>query len=207
MDDLLIFPFNGNAKEALDCVSGKYRVIAFIDDQQSKHGSYQGIPVGGREWLDKLNHGAKLLAVPGSVNSHQKLDQIIDSLGVKDEHWAQVIHPAAQVSKYAEIGNNVLIMAGTVVTSEAKIGNHCCILPNCVIHHDSVLEDHCTLAAGCLIAGHVRIGSKSYLGIGSRIRDNVSLGKECLVGMGSNVLTSFPDGSVLVGNPAKNIAS
>jgi len=203
MVDLLIFPFNGNAKEALDCIGDNYRVIAFIDDQQSKHGEYQGIPVGGREWLSKLKDGAKLLAVPGSTNTYKILDEIIASFSLNDQDWATVIHPQASISSSATVGHNVLIMAGTVLTAESKVGNHCCILPNCVIHHDAVLEDYCTLAAGVLVAGYTRIGQKSYLGAGCRIKNNLTLEKETLVGMGSNVLKSFPPKSVIAGNPAR----
>ncbi len=207
MRDLLIFPFNGNAKEALDCVGDNYRVVAFIDDQQSKHGSYRGIPIGGRELLSKIQDGAVLLAVPGSINTYKKLDEIIESFDLKPEHWAQVIHPKASISKSASIGHNVLIMAGTVLTAESRVGNHCCILPNCVIHHDSVINDLCTLAAGSVIAGYVEIGKKCYIGAGCNIKNNVILGDETLVGMGSNVLKTFPGHSTLVGNPARILKS
>ena len=31
MKELLIFPYNGNGLEALDCIQGQYRFIGFID--------------------------------------------------------------------------------------------------------------------------------------------------------------------------------
>jgi hypothetical protein len=35
---LLVFPYNGNALEALDCVGDSYRFIGFVDDTPEKQG-------------------------------------------------------------------------------------------------------------------------------------------------------------------------
>lgn len=203
MKRLILFPFNGNAREALDAASGEFEVIAFVDDDPSKHGEYKGISVSGREILADLDEQTYLLAVPGSINTHSKLDKIIASLEISDDRWARVIHPDASVSKYAKVGRNVLIMAGTVITSDATIGDHCCILPNCVVHHDAEVSDYCTLAAGVLIAGFCKIGQRSYLGAGARIKDHVEIGENCVIGMGANVLQNFGESITLVGNPAR----
>ena len=207
MTDLLLFPFNGNAREALDCLGDAYRPVGFIDDNASKHGEYEGIPIGGRELLSKVQEGAKVLAIPGSVNTYSKLLEIIHSLGVDENDFATVLHPSVQVSSAARIGTNTLIMAGCVITHDAQVGDHCCLLPNTVVHHDAVIGDGTTLAAGVLVAGYTTIGSQCYIGMGSRIKNNISIGEKSLIGMGSNVLQNVTSNTVVIGNPAKEMRS
>ena len=51
--------------------------------------------------------------------------------------------------------------------------------------------------------GNIVIGNGSWIGANAIIFPSVTLGKCCVVGAGSVVTKSFPDYSVIVGNPAK----
>lgn len=203
MEDLLIFPCNGNALEALDCLGNQYKCIGFVDDNLDKIGTQVlGIPVYGRNvLLEKIK--AKVLAVPGSPTTFQKRKKIIDGLEVPNERFATVIHPRANVSKFASVGLNVLIYAGVVVTATSSIGNHVCVLPNSIVHHDSQVGDYTLVGASCAIAGYVRIGENCYVGSKSSVRNNLTVGAKALIGMGSNVIFDIPEGAVVYGNPAK----
>ncbi|KAF5338243.1 hypothetical protein D9758_012837 [Tetrapyrgos nigripes] len=52
-------------------------------------------------------------------------------------------------------------------------------------------------------AGEIVIGDDCWIGGGANIQANVTLGKGCTVGAGTIVTKSFPDWSVIVGNPAR----
>lgn len=56
-----------------------------------------------------------------------------------------------------------------------------------------------------LIKGPVSIGDHSWIGANSVIMPNVKLGKFCVVAANSFVNKSFPDYSVIGGNPARLI--
>lgn len=205
MEKLLIFPFNGNALEALDCIEGQYELVGFIDDRKDKQGvSPQGYKVFGREALDKFKD-AKVLAVPGSPASYQQRQEHIASLGIAEDRFAFVIHPKAAIGKHVEMGVNCLVMAGVVITSNAKIGSHVCILPNTVIHHDSIVEDYTLIGCNVAIASSTRIGRNCYIGSGTNIINSISIGEFSLVGLGSNVVKTIPEKSKVAGNPARPI--
>jgi sugar O-acyltransferase (sialic acid O-acetyltransferase NeuD family) len=200
---LLIFPCNGNAIEALDCLGQAHRLLGFVDDTPDKQETAPfGHRVHGRNAL-ALWPEACVLAVPGSPTSFRMRRSIIEGLGVPENRFATVIHPAAHVSPLATIGRNVLIMAGAVVTSNAVIGDHVCILPNTVVHHDVRIGAWTLIGSNITIAGNTIVGENCYIGSGTSIRNGLQLGPQVLIGMGSNVLRDVPAHGVVAGNPAK----
>jgi sugar O-acyltransferase (sialic acid O-acetyltransferase NeuD family) len=202
---LLIFPFNGNGLEALDCLDDAFRLIGFIDDtvEKQRHTAL-GYPVFSRAALECWPR-AMVLAVPGSASSYRSRRRLIESLALAPERFARVIHPMARVSPLAQIGHNVLVMAGVVITSNAVIGDHVCILPNTVIHHDVRIGAWSLLGSNVTVAGAAVVGENCYVGSGSSITNGVTLGDGALVGLGSNVIRSVAAGSRVAGNPARSL--
>jgi sugar O-acyltransferase (sialic acid O-acetyltransferase NeuD family) len=202
---LLIFPHNGNGREALDAAGEAYEVLGFIDDTPAKQGvDSLGRAVFGRRALDDYPR-ARVLAVPGGPASYTRRRALIDGLGIPVERYATVVHRTACVSPSASIGINVLIMAGVVITCGARIGNHVCILPNSVIHHDAVVGDWTLIGANVTIAGGVTVGENCYIGSGTSIINDVRIGDRALVGLGSNVIRAVPDDARMAGNPAREV--
>jgi len=205
---LLIFPLGGNAIEALDCLGNSFELLGFIDDNQSLQSSdYQDFPIFSRDILKEKTE-AKILAVVGSPQNFRKREQIINSLRISKERFVKnIIHPSAQISKYAKIGYNALFMANVVITAEAEIGNHCIILPNTTIHHETKIEDFTWIGSGVSIAGGVKVEKNCWIGSGSNLMNNIQIGEKTLVGLGSNVLKSFSSNLKIAGNPAQVIAT
>jgi sugar O-acyltransferase (sialic acid O-acetyltransferase NeuD family) len=200
---LLIFPFNGNALEAIDCLGDHFKLIGFIDDTPAKQSAgFLATPVLARDALGKWPD-AKVLAVPGSAASFATRGALIASLQVPSERWATVVHPTARVSPLATIGRNVLIMAGAVVTSNAVIGDHVCVLPNTVIHHDVTIGAWTLIGSNVTVAGGTAIGENCYIGSGTSIMNGLQIGARSLIGLGSTVIRSCPGNTRLAGNPAR----
>jgi acetyltransferase-like isoleucine patch superfamily enzyme len=53
--------------------------------------------------------------------------------------------------------------------------------------------------------GKIKVGSNCFIGYGAIILPNVSIGNYCIICAGAVVADSFPDDSVIMGNPAKII--
>lgn len=200
---LFIFPCNGNGLEALDCLGDRYELLGFVDDTPEKQraGAY-GHRVLPRTAL-RERPDAAVLAVPGGPASYMARREVVRSLGIAEDRYARVVHPAARVSPLARIGNNVLIMAGVVVTSNAVIGSHVCVLPNTVIHHDATVGDWTLIGANVAVAGSVAIGENCYIGSGSNIMNGLRIGDRALIGLGSNVIRDVPAEAKVAGNPAR----
>jgi sugar O-acyltransferase (sialic acid O-acetyltransferase NeuD family) len=200
---LLIFPCNGNGLEALDCLGENFEFRGFVDDTPEKQraGAY-GHRVLPRSALLEMPEAA-VLAVPGGPASYKGRRAVIESLGVARQRFVNVIHPAARIAGIAQLGCNVLVMAGAVITSNALIGDHVCILPNTVLHHDVTVGNFSLIGANVAIAGGVTIGENCYIGSGTNIMNGVSLGARALVGLGSNVIRDVPPDTTAAGNPAR----
>jgi sugar O-acyltransferase (sialic acid O-acetyltransferase NeuD family) len=201
---LVIFPFNGNGREALDCISlDEFELVGFIDDDPQKKSTQYDIY--SREILQKYKE-LRILAVPGNAFSFRKRRDIINSLGIADtSRYMTAIHPGAAIGRNVNIGANCLVMAGVVLTSNACLQDHVCVLPNSVIHHDVVVDEFTIIGSNVVVAGGTSIGKSCYIGSGTNIINGISIGDESLIGLGSNVLRSVGGQAKMVGNPARNL--
>ncbi len=118
---------------------------------------------------------------------------------------------SAQVMGEVHIGADASIWFGTVIrgdTSTIRIGKGSNIQDGSVLHADvgkplfigdNVTAGHMVMLHGCTI------GDETLIGIGAVVLNGAVIGKNCLVGAGSLVTEGkvFPDGSMIVGSPAK----
>ncbi|OSM02250.1 hypothetical protein [Magnetofaba australis] len=212
MRPLILFPFNGNAREAVGVVEAinaqrqTWSVLGFVDDDPDKKGSaFGGYPVlGGREVLAERPDAA-VLAVPGRPDNFHKRRAIIEALNLKSERWATLIHPAAVVGPECMIGDNVLIQAGVVLTAGARIARHSIILPQTVAAHDADIGEGVVMGSHVTISGACHVEPWSYIGSGVKLREGVRIGTGALVGLGATVIGDVAPGKVAVGCPARAI--
>ena len=128
--------------------------------------------------------------------------QIADSAWVAD---------SAQVMGNVEVADDASVWFGTVIrgdTASIRIGRGSNIQDLSILHADvgmplTVGEDvtvgHQVMLHGCTV------GDGSLIGIGAVILNGAKIGKGCLVGAGSLVTEGkeFPDGSMILGSPAR----
>ena len=94
---LLIFPYDGNGIEAVDCLGDIYRLVGFVDDTPEKQGTGMGgHPILSRAAFGELSDSA-VLAVPGSPKTYRTRRAIIEGLEVSEDRFACVIHPTSAI--------------------------------------------------------------------------------------------------------------
>ncbi len=209
---LLLFPFNGNAREAASVVEAinrqqpTWHLLGFIDDDPQKHDLRLGdYPVlGGREQL-RRHQDAFVLAVPGRPDTFLQRPSLIDSLGLAPERFATVIHPGVTVGIDCTVGHNSLLMANVVLTANVRLGAHVVILPNTVVSHETTVENHCLIGSNVSLSGGVTIEANCYLGSGARVLQELRIGARSLIGLGAVVIRDVAPASVVAGNPARSI--
>ncbi|KFX70343.1 acetyltransferase [Pseudomonas taeanensis MS-3] len=116
-----------------------------------------------------------------------------------------LIHPAATVSRYADIGEGTVIFAGAVVNAEAHLGMGAILNTGCSIDHDCVLGDAVHISPGARLAGGVLVGDLSWIGIGASVRQQLRIGQRVMVGAGSAVVSNIPNDETVAGVPAKRM--
>ncbi len=109
------------------------------------------------------------------------------------------------------LGSDVSIWYGSVLRGDKEwieIGMRSQIQDNCTLHTDPGFP--LTIGQSCVIGHNVvlhgcTIGESSLIGMGAIVLNGARIGANCLVGAGALITEGkeFPDGSVILGAPAK----
>ncbi len=123
------------------------------------------------------------------------------------------IAPNAAVIGNVELREDVGIWFGATLRGDNEritVGARSNIQEGCTLHTDPgfpiQIGEDCTIGHNAILHGCV-IGDGSLVGMGAIVLNGATIGRGCLVGAGALVTEgkSFPDGSLIVGSPAKAI--
>lgn len=120
---------------------------------------------------------------------------------------------SAQVMGNVEMGANSSVWFGAIVRGDTEIitiGSNSNIQDASVLHADIgkplTVGDNVTVGHQVMLHG-CTIGDGALIGIGAVILNGAKIGKGCIVGAGALVTEGkeFPDGSMILGSPAKAV--
>ena len=115
--------------------------------------------------------------------------------------------PDAVITGDVVLGENVNIWYGAVLRGDdgrITVGAGTNIQDQCILHEKTVLGKNCTVGHGAIIHG-CTIGDNTLVGMGAIVLTGAVIGSNCVIGAGALVTgkTVAPDGSLLLGSPAK----
>ncbi len=121
-----------------------------------------------------------------------------------------VILPGAAVVGDVTLSQGCSVWFNAVLRGDGKpivLGKGCNVQDCCVLHsekHATVLGNYVSVGHGAIVHGAV-VGDNTIVGMGATLLDFAKIGKNCMVGGGSVVTGKMdaPDGSLILGNPAK----
>ena len=107
------------------------------------------------------------------------------------------------LGKGASVWYNAAIRGdqGPIVIGEDTNVQECAVL-----HETSTIGKGCTIGHGAVVHG-CTVGDNTLIGMGAIVLTGAKIGNDCLVGAGALVTGKMdvPDGSLVLGNPAKVI--
>ena len=139
-----------------------------------------------------------------------ELDQISPSIPE-----SAYVADSAQVMGNVRLGAHSSIWFGVIIRGDTEyihIGEGSNVQDASVLHADFgvplTIGNYVTVGHKVMLHG-CTIGDESLIGMGAIVLNNAKIGKNCLVGAGSLVTEGkeFPDGSVIMGSPAKVVRS
>lgn len=205
------FGAGGHAKVVIDILQqdGTYRLRGLLDCDTSLIGkSILGIPVLGQ---DERVHELKQQGVEyffiglggaKSLKPRRKLYELALQNGLKP---LSIIHRSAIIAGSAALGSGITVMAGAVINADTVIGASVIVNTGAVVEHDCLIGDHVHIATGAMVLGGVQIGSGTLIGAGAIIRQGIRIGFNVIVGAGAVVVNNVPEGTTVIGIPARHV--
>jgi UDP-perosamine 4-acetyltransferase len=193
------------AEEVADYISESedYEVVGFVEGLRRErcNETLFNLPV---IWVDDVARledfsSYKAVCAVGTIKRKHFIQQAVNA-GLS---FATIVHPAAQVSHTAKLGDGTIVSPGAVIAARARIGGHVIINRGCLIGHHVEIGDYVTISPGANIAGRVKIGNLCYIGMGAVILDGISVGNNSVVGAGSVVTKDVPPFVQVLGVPAR----
>lgn len=177
--------------------------IVFIDDTKEK-GELKGCEMLPFRDLTEKYPPSEIQIVIGMGEPAYK-DRVWEKVRKQGYSLATVIHPDAEISPSARIGEGVVVRKGSLISADSTVGDNVIIQSYVIIGHDTKIGNHCQISSFTDVAGHCVVGDRVFMGIGSGIKENTTIGSDAVVSMGAMVMKDLPESVVAMGNPARVI--
>ncbi|RLL42762.1 acetyltransferase [Oceanobacillus piezotolerans] len=202
---IIIIGDGGHSKviQEMVFVSGKYEVIAVLDDKYHDGFQTRGIIHAPVSFLVKLlQEDIKLVIAIGDNLIRRK---IVQQLALPKEAYAPLIHPTAIISPTSKVGYGTVVMPNVVVNANSEIGSHCIINTGAIVEHDNRIGDYTHLSPNVTLTGNVSTGEGVHIGSSATIIPSKHLGSWSIIGAGSTVIEHIPAYTKAVGSPTRII--
>jgi sugar O-acyltransferase (sialic acid O-acetyltransferase NeuD family) len=185
-------------------VEPRHRIIGLLDDAPALHGtSVDGVPVLGPLELARDYPDADLVFGIGSHLTRLVRHKIIERLGIPDERFVNLVHPAAKVYPSVRMGPGCIVHSGVVLANDVVLDGFNVVTFSAAVGPWGHLRRYSMVTTMAVLLSRVDLGQAAFIGAGACVQDGVRIGAGALVGMAAAVYRDVPRGAVVLGNPAR----
>lgn len=206
---IVIWGGTGHARVIWEALGDRAAQVVVVADARDIQSPLMGVPlISGRDaferWYQSLPVDTRLEGVVaiGGNRGVERLEVMnyLEALGVS---LPTILHTRAFIATTAQImaGSQVLAMAA--VCASAQLGRGVIVNTAASVDHDCVIGDGVHLGPGVRLAGEVIVGPHAFIGTGAIVLPRLRIGSGATVGAGSVVTCDVPDGTVVLGQPAR----
>lgn len=201
---LILVGGGGHCKSVIDVAeSAGFHIKGILDIPENVGKNVLGYPIIGtddqiKEFLDDVVFIVTVGHIKDATLRIRLHKKIVDAGG----SLATIVASTAHVSKYARVGEGIVIMHYAAVNADAIIGKGCIINTFANIEHDAIIGDYCHISTGAMVNGNCIVGRETFLGSQSVMVNRIEITDGCIIGAGSLVRKSLTLKGIYSGNPA-----
>ena len=180
---LIIIGAGGHAAELDDyiyvanqaaCGGVRYDILGYLDDDAESYTRYSfSAPYLGSIEDHQVQSGIAYLMGIANLNHRKNITLAFLSRG---GHFISFIHPTANISRSAVLGDGVVIAPHVNLGPNTQIGDHTLINSRCSIGHDTVVGSFNFLTPNVCLSGFTIVGDENLFGINSATIPGIQIG-------------------------------
>ena len=204
---LYILGAGGHGRELLwlagQCWDDRVECRFVVDESAYLCPPINGIEVGLLDEVSPMDGDGFIVAI-GEPGLRRKAAAACIRKGLQPIH---LVHPRVEMSARVELGEGVVVCAGSIITTNVRLGDHVHVNVSCTISHDVSIGDYATLSPGVHVSGHVVIAEDVFIGTGANIINGSAttplvIGKGAVIAAGACVTRPVEPGALVAGVPA-----
>ena len=136
-----------------------------------------------------------------AIGNNQVRKSIYKLINLKNNLFT-IIHPAAVVSKSAQIEGGSFIAARAILGPESFVGKGCIINHAAVVDHEVKIGAYSHIAPNSTLGGNVKVGKGVLVGSGAVVLPGITIGDGAIIGAGAVVIKDVKENTLVKGVPA-----
>ncbi len=206
MNKIVLVGYSGHSFVVYDIFQSQNQQVIGYCDNETKENNPFNLSYFGSENTEKALNCLLANDFFISVGNNEIREKMYITLTKKiGKPPISAIHNRSVVSKYAQLGNGVMVSMGAIINPFAQIGDGVICNTGCIVEHECLVGSFAHIAPGAVLAGNVIVGEKSFIGANSVVKQGIKIGNNVTIGAGTVVLKDVPDGATVVGNPGRII--
>jgi sugar O-acyltransferase (sialic acid O-acetyltransferase NeuD family) len=208
MTPVIVWGGTGQARVLREALGTTARIVAVFDNREIPS-PFADVPIfrgerGLEDWRASYAgpHPVTACVAIGGAHGADRL-AMQRMLEVRGYPPLTVVHPRAFVAADAHLGRGCQVLAMAAVCTGARLGDATIVNTSASVDHDCALGAGVHVGPGARLAGEVVVDDGVFIGAGAVVLPRVRIGAHATVGAGAVVTRDVPEGTTVIGTPAR----